>query len=118
MSASHTARRAGESANEKIVVRRYTVDICDPCMKLEGSECHTPECIFFLCGMKEVGAFLDRSLIRPVIDGERIENLQKDAPVTAPWDLVNPHKLGFCCRFASNQTCMGCGDATNGDPLP
>ena len=57
-------------------MKRYTVDICDPCYRLEGSECHTPGCIFFLCGMDEVGIFLNRALIRPVVDGERI-NLQR-----------------------------------------
>ena len=62
-------------------VRRYEVDICDACMKLEPSECHTPGCIFFLCHMDEVSAFLNRALIRPIIDGKQIENLQKDAEV-------------------------------------
>lgn len=27
---------------------------------------------------------------------------------------VDPHKLGYCCRHASNTTCVGCGDAENG----
>ncbi len=30
---------------------------------------------------------------------------------------VNPHNLGYCCRYASNQTCVGCGDAENGLPI-
>jgi hypothetical protein len=53
------------------VVRRYTVDICDPCRDLDGQECHTPGCIFFLWGMDDVKAFMNRALIAPVIDGER-----------------------------------------------
>lgn len=32
-------------------------------------------------------------------------------------DTVNPHELGFCCRFACGETCVGCGDAENGNPL-
>lgn len=27
----------------------------------------------------------------------------------------DPHLLGYCCRYASNLTCVGCGDETNGD---
>jgi len=30
---------------------------------------------------------------------------------------VNPHLLGFCCRYACNETCVGCGDSENGMPL-
>jgi hypothetical protein len=54
----------------EVQVRRYQVDICDPCMKLEGSECHTPGCIFWLCTMGEVQEYLNRMLLRPLIDGE------------------------------------------------
>lgn len=64
-----------------MIVRRYTVDICDGCLNLDPSECHTPGCIFFLCHMDEVSAFLDRSQIRPIIDGKMIENLQPEAEV-------------------------------------
>ena len=62
-----------------MIVRRYVIDICDACVNLEPSECHTPGCIFFLCGVDEVSTFLDRAFIRPIIDGEQIENLQADA---------------------------------------
>jgi hypothetical protein len=55
-----------------IAIRRYTVDICDPCRELQGEECHTAGCIFFLCSMPEVREFMNRALIAPVIDGERI----------------------------------------------
>lgn len=64
-----------------MIVRRYTVDICDPCINLEPSECHTPGCIFFLCHMDEVSEFLNRALIRPKVDGVQMKNLQKDAEV-------------------------------------
>lgn len=46
------------------VVREYRVSICDPCMKLDGQECHTPGCIFFLCSMPEVRNYLSRMLLR------------------------------------------------------
>jgi hypothetical protein len=36
----------------------------------------------------------------------------------AEFEWVDPHKLGFCCRYAANETCIGCGDETNGQPLP
>jgi hypothetical protein len=67
------------ASRKRVTVRRYTVDICDPCYHLEGAECHTPGCIFFLCDMKEVGEFLTRSLIRPRVDGERLDlkNLER-----------------------------------------
>jgi hypothetical protein len=28
---------------------------------------------------------------------------------------VNPHTLGYCCRYACGETCIGCGDEMNGD---
>jgi hypothetical protein len=31
---------------------------------------------------------------------------------------TNTHDLGYCLRFARNETCVGCGDTKNGDPLP
>lgn len=59
----------------EIPIRRFEVDICDACVKLEGSECHTPGCRFFLFGMVEVGEYLNRLLIRPIIDGVRISEV-------------------------------------------
>jgi hypothetical protein len=75
------AGRRDAGKERRMIVRRYEVDICDACINLEPSECHTPGCIFFLCGMKEVGEFLNRALIRPIVDGKRIENNQPDAEV-------------------------------------
>lgn len=40
-----------------------------------------------------------------------IENIEQEA------NDVNPHNLGFCCRYACNETCVGCGDSENGIPL-
>jgi hypothetical protein len=57
--------------DDEVRVRRYTVDICDPCRNLEGEMCNTPGCIFCWCGMDEVKQFMNRALIAPVIDGER-----------------------------------------------
>jgi hypothetical protein len=53
------------------VVRRYSVDVCDPCIKLEGQECHTPRCIFYLHDIEHVKRLLSEILIAPVIDGQR-----------------------------------------------
>lgn len=30
---------------------------------------------------------------------------------------VNPHDSGYCCRYANGETCIGCGDAENGEKL-
>lgn len=30
------------------VVRRVIVNICEPCIRAEGQECHTPSCILYL----------------------------------------------------------------------
>jgi len=32
----------------EIPVRRYAIDLCDACMRAEGSECHTPGCALWL----------------------------------------------------------------------
>jgi hypothetical protein len=50
-------------------VRRYVVDICTPCMNLEGEMCSTPGCIFCWHTMDEVRSYLSVMLILPVIDG-------------------------------------------------
>lgn len=72
-----------------MIVRRYSVDICDGCVELQGQECHTPGCIFFLCGMKEVAEYLDRMLLRPkVLEGMKGEEpyhktIQREAPIVS-----------------------------------
>lgn len=40
--------------------------------------------------------------------GEDLRRLAED---------FDPHTVGFCCRYASNQSCVGCGDPTNGEEL-
>lgn len=49
-----------------------TVRVCQDCIDLKGQECHTPECVFCFHGMEEVKWLLDKMLICPIIDGERI----------------------------------------------
>jgi hypothetical protein len=53
-------------------VRMYSVSICDACIRLDGEECHTAACIFFLRGMDEVREYLNRMLIRPIVGGEPV----------------------------------------------
>lgn len=60
--------------------REYRVRICDQCYRLEGEMCHNPSCVFCRRTMQEVGEFLDALLIRPVVDGERLD-LHPQAPV-------------------------------------
>jgi hypothetical protein len=62
------------------MTRDYTVQICDPCILLEGAQCHDPECIFCRRTMTEVGKLLDVLLIRPIVDGKRL-NLTDVNPV-------------------------------------
>lgn len=71
---------SGDPVSETIV-KRYTVDICDPCMRLEGEMCDTPGCIFCWCTMAEVSEYLNRMLIRPIVDGEQFESLQEGEQV-------------------------------------
>lgn len=52
--------------------RKYSILICDQCIKLEGECCNNPYCVFCRRSMKEVGEYLNVLLIRPVIDGERL----------------------------------------------
>lgn len=63
-----------------MLVKRYFVDICDQCIQLEGEQCNNPHCVFCRRSMSEVGEILDQTLIRPVVDGQRIEVLQVGAP--------------------------------------
>ena len=32
-------------------------------------------------------------------------------------DKVDPHKFGYCFRYAMDQTCVGCGDPENGKAI-
>jgi hypothetical protein len=53
--------------------REYTIRICDDCYDLKGEMCHVPECVFCCRTMSEVGDYLDTLLIRPLVDGERLD---------------------------------------------
>lgn len=46
--------------------------ICKACYELEGEMCHDAKCIFCRRTMKEVAEILEKLLIRPVVDGERL----------------------------------------------
>lgn len=51
--------------------RTHSVRICNDCYELRGAMCHNSACIFCRWTMAEVAEYLDKLLIRPVIDGER-----------------------------------------------
>jgi hypothetical protein len=58
------------------MLKEYTVNICDACYELQGEECHTPNCVFYLCDLcdpKTVRHMLNILLIRPIVDGESIK---------------------------------------------
>ena len=69
-------------------VRQYQVGVCDACMALEPSECHTPGCIFWLCNMPEVEEMLDRMLLRPMADGKPIMTLEECLSCALPEEVV------------------------------
>lgn len=62
--------------SETTNVRPYTIDICDDCVRLKGDSCHNPRCIFCRWTMDEVGQYLDALLIRPIVDGERLNSTE------------------------------------------
>lgn len=53
--------------------REFTIRICNDCYTLKGEMCHQPDCVFCRRTMAEVGEMLDALLIRPVVDGERLD---------------------------------------------
>ena len=54
-------------------MRTHTINICDDCYNLKGKMCHEPCCVFCRRTMEEVGEYLDVLLIRPIVDGERVQ---------------------------------------------
>lgn len=65
--------RAVKGGREDEPTREYTIRICDDCYALKGEMCHEPECVFCRRTMAEVGEMLDALLIRPLVDGERLD---------------------------------------------
>jgi hypothetical protein len=60
------------SPQQEPPIRAFTVYICEDCLALKGEMCHTPECRFCRRTMREVSAYLDVLLIRPIVDGQRL----------------------------------------------
>ena len=71
-------------------IRTYEIRICDSCYLLEGNECRTPECVFYNRNIIDITEYLDALLIRPVVDGERLDlyparrNMKRPAAPTYP----------------------------------
>lgn len=65
-------------------VHDVTVRVCQACIDLVGEECHTPACVFCFHGMSEVKWLLDKMLICPIIDGERIVLAGDNVPTELP----------------------------------
>lgn len=70
-------RKKTHDPDGKERVLRYMVSICQPCIELQEQECHTPGCVFWMCDMGEVSEYLNRLMIRPIIDGKQIDPIQK-----------------------------------------
>jgi len=62
--------------------RYYAVRICDGCIRLQGEQCHTPECAFCRKTKAEVAQLLEACQLRYVIDGEVVD-LHESAIVKA-----------------------------------
>jgi hypothetical protein len=60
-----------------MAIQNHMIRVCDQCLRLEGSMCNNPECVFCRRTMVEVGRFLDVLLIRPMVDGERLDAPEK-----------------------------------------
>lgn len=58
--------------SDGILIYRAEFLVCDPCVKLEGQECHTPECVFCFQPVSVARAVLNKTLNCPIIDGERL----------------------------------------------
>lgn len=54
------------------MINQITIRVCQDCIELKGQECHEPECVFCFRGMEEVRVLLDKVLICPIVDGERL----------------------------------------------
>lgn len=55
-------------------IRRYEIDICDGCMRLEGAMCHTPGCVFIREYTHEIKEHLNRLMLRVEVDGQMMIN--------------------------------------------
>lgn len=73
--------KAAESFTSEggILIHRATFLVCDPCVKLEGEECHTPECVFCFQSVSVARAVLNKTLNCPIINGERLILLGGDS---------------------------------------
>lgn len=87
-------------------VHDVVVHVCQDCIDLKGQECHVPECVFCFKGMDEAKWLLDKMLICPIINGERII-LAGDAvepePATSPL-AVEADKGCYCPECSDEQS--------------
>lgn len=58
--------------------KEFPVRICNACYNLEDGMCHNPYCVFIRCTRAEVREYLDRILIRPIVDGVSLNLLIKE----------------------------------------
>lgn len=56
-------------------IRQFQIPICNGCIELKGESCDTPGCTFIRMDTAEIAEMLDRLLIRPVIDGKRLDEV-------------------------------------------
>lgn len=54
-------------------ISRFTVDICQGCLDLEGEMCCTPECFLCFYTTGEIKKFLNLALIRLSCNNEMVQ---------------------------------------------
>lgn len=69
---SELSAESSFTSSDGILIHRAEFLVCDPCVKLEGQECHTPECVFCFQPVSVARDVLDKTLNCPVINGERL----------------------------------------------
>lgn len=88
-----------ETVDDEPIVHTVEFQVCDPCVRLEGEECHTPGCVFCFRSTEVPRRVLNDTLICPIINGERHILIER-API---------NMLLFCPH---------CGEQHIDDPQP
>lgn len=93
-------------AEMKRVVKTYSINICDQCIRLEGECCNNPLCVFCRRSIKEVGQILNDTMIRPIVDGERVDtdyafSLQVERPTVSQCRKATNHARVIGTHFCA-----------------
>lgn len=108
--------------DDGILVHVAEFRVCDPCVRLQGQECHTPDCVFCFQPVSVAKEVLDKTLVCPIIDGERIvligtqETKSGASPAvsvdTPASSLLNKTESEICGHGVLKEKCDYCSGAT------